>query len=88
MGCRMSLKIPFLYSHLDFFPEKLVAVSDEKGERVHHNIGTMEQRYEGRWDPAIMGDYCWFLKREGSSSHKEKMFFSILLLKEGFFNKI
>ena len=28
MGCRMSLKIDFLHSHLDFFPENLGAVSE------------------------------------------------------------
>jgi hypothetical protein len=29
MGCNMSLKVHFLDSHLDFFPENLGAVSDE-----------------------------------------------------------
>jgi len=38
----MSLKIYFLESHLDFFPENLGEVSDEHGERFHHNITTME----------------------------------------------
>ena len=32
MGCRMSLKIHFLHSHLNFFPPNLGAVSDEHGE--------------------------------------------------------
>ena len=32
MGCNMSLKIHFLESHLDFFPENLRKVSDEHGE--------------------------------------------------------
>lgn len=32
MGCRMSLKMHFLHSHLDFFPPNLGAVSDEHGE--------------------------------------------------------
>lgn len=68
----MSLKIHFLHSHLDFFPENLGAVSDEQGERFHQDIATMEQRYQGRWDPAMMGDYYWFLKREDSSYHKRK----------------
>ena len=31
----MSLKIHFLHSHLDFFPENLGDVSDEHGERFH-----------------------------------------------------
>jgi hypothetical protein len=29
MGCNMSLKVHFLDSHLDFFPENLGAFSDE-----------------------------------------------------------
>ncbi|UYV64671.1 uba52 [Cordylochernes scorpioides] len=29
LGCNMSLKIHFLHSHLDFFPDNLGAVSDE-----------------------------------------------------------
>ena len=35
MGCRMSLKIHFIHSNLNFFPQNLVAVSDEHGERLH-----------------------------------------------------
>ena len=35
MGCRISLKIHFLHSHLNFFPPNLRAVSDEYGERFH-----------------------------------------------------
>ena len=64
MGCRMSLKMHFLHSHLDFFPENLGAVSDEQGERFHQDIMTMEQRYQGRCDSNMMGDYCCFLYRE------------------------
>ncbi len=37
MGYRMSLKIHFLHSHLDFFPKNLGAVSNERGERFHQN---------------------------------------------------
>ena len=33
MGCRWSLKIHFLHSHLDFFPANLGAISDEQSER-------------------------------------------------------
>ena len=35
MGCNMILKIPFLESHMDFFPENLSKVIDEHGERFH-----------------------------------------------------
>ena len=47
LGCNMSLKIHFLQSHLDFFPENCGVVSDEHGERFHQDISSMEKRYEG-----------------------------------------
>jgi hypothetical protein len=34
-GCNMSLKVHFLHSHLDFFPENLGVMSDEHRERFH-----------------------------------------------------
>jgi hypothetical protein len=71
MGCRMSLKMHSLHSHLDFFPVNLGAVSDEHGERFHH-ISVMEHKYQGRFEPNKMGDYCWFLQRETTTSHKRK----------------
>ncbi|KAI6651868.1 Receptor-type tyrosine-protein phosphatase epsilon-like [Oopsacas minuta] len=46
MSFRMSLKLHFLHSHLDFFPENLGAVSDEQGERFHQDIQEMETRYQ------------------------------------------
>ena len=62
MGCRMSLKMHFLHSHLSFFPTNLGTVSDEHGERFHQEISTMEERYQGRFSPNMMGDYCCFFK--------------------------
>ena len=72
MGCRMSLKMHFLHSHLDFFPANLGAVSDEHGERFHQQISIMENRYQGNFNPNMMGDYCWFLQKETSSSFKDQ----------------
>ena len=37
MGCKMSLKVYFLHSHLPFFHENLGAVSNEHGERCHRD---------------------------------------------------
>jgi hypothetical protein len=34
----MSLKLHFLFSHLDQFPENQGAVSEEQGERFHRDI--------------------------------------------------
>lgn len=64
LGCKMSLKIHILDSHLDFCPENMGDVSDEHGERFHQDISGMEQRYQGKWSPAMLADYCWTLKRE------------------------
>ncbi|UYV74872.1 hypothetical protein LAZ67_12001574 [Cordylochernes scorpioides] len=48
LGCNMSLKIHFLQSHLDFFPDNLGAVSDEHGERFHQDLSSMEKRYQDK----------------------------------------
>ena len=58
MGCRMSLKIHFLHSHLNFFQANLGAISDEQGERFHQDIQAMEARYQGFWNEGMQADYC------------------------------
>ena len=62
LGARMSLKVHFLHSHLDFFPPNLSKVSDEQGERFHQDISVIEGRYQDRFDANIMGDFCWYLQ--------------------------
>ena len=47
LGCNMSVKIHFLSSDLEFFPENCGSVSDEHGERFHQDIAPMEGRYKG-----------------------------------------
>ena len=64
LGCNMSIKVHFLYNHLDKFPPNLGAVSDEQGERFHQDLTTMEKRYQGRWDKNMLADYCWSIKRD------------------------
>ena len=64
LNCNMSIKVHFLFSHLNEFPANLGAYSDEQGERFHQDIKTMETRYQGRWDINMMADYCWVLKRD------------------------
>jgi len=59
MGCNMSVKIHFLSSHLEFFPENCGSVIDEHGERFHQDIAAMEGRYKGKWSPSMRADYCW-----------------------------
>lgn len=72
LGCRMSLKIHYLHSHLDFFRSNLGDYSEEHGERFHQDMQRMEERYQGRWDEAMMGDYVWGLVRDDSSVHKRQ----------------
>lgn len=75
LGCLMSLKVHFLNSHLDYFPENLGDVSEEQGERFHQDIKLMEKRYQGRWDINMMGDYCWSLHREAQhATHRRKSY--------------
>jgi hypothetical protein len=64
MGCNMSLKLRFLDSHLDLFPENLGAVSDEHRERFHQDISNMVKQYQGKWSLSMLADYCWTLKRD------------------------
>ena len=62
LNINMSIKVHFLFNHLDTFPENLGAVSDEQGERFHQDIKVMETRYQGRWDAHMMADHCWNLR--------------------------
>ena len=45
LDARMSIKIHFLNSHLDYFPENCGDYSKEQGERFHRNIRMMEEQY-------------------------------------------
>lgn len=64
LGARMSVKMHFLSSHLDYFPENCGDFSEEQGERFHQDIRVMEERYQGRWNVNMLADYCWCLKRD------------------------
>ena len=44
LGCRMSIKLHFLDSHIYYFPENLGDYSEEQGERFHQDIYNMEKR--------------------------------------------
>jgi len=66
----MSLKVHFLFSHLDYFPDNLGDFSEEMGERFHQDIKIMETRYQGRWEVSMMADYCWMMDRDCSSEEE------------------
>jgi hypothetical protein len=65
MGVNMSLKIHFLHSHLDFFPENLGSTSDEQSERFHHDVNFFG-------DESMLGDYCWSVIRETAVENYKK----------------
>lgn len=71
-GCKMSLKVHFLNSHIDYFPENLGAYSEEQGERFHQDVRDIERRYQGRWDVTMLADYCWLLKRETEDGNRKR----------------
>jgi len=64
LGYNRSLKMHFIFSHLDFFPLNCGNVSDEHGERFRHDTSVMEHKYKGKWSAAMLGDYCWMMKRD------------------------
>ena len=75
LGCRMSIKVHYLHSHLNRFPENLGDLSEEQGERFHQDLRTMEDRYRGRWDTHMMADYCWSIQRDcPDAQHKKKSY--------------
>jgi hypothetical protein len=43
LGCNMSLKVHFLFSHLNLFLKNLGAVSEEQGERFDQDIKQMKR---------------------------------------------
>ena len=71
LGCQM-LKIHFLHSHSDFFPDNLRNVSDEHGERYHQDISEIETRHQGKPGDRMMGDYCWYLNRESDAPNRRR----------------
>ena len=67
LGARMTLKIHFLHSHLDFFPSNMGDVSDEHGEQFYQKIGEIKNRYQGNVNENMMADYCWFIQIESDT---------------------
>ena len=59
LGCRMSVKLHFLDSHLQYSPDNLGDYSEQQGKRFHQDISEMERRYQGRWNVAMLVDYYW-----------------------------
>ena len=43
LGVKISIKVHYLFCHLDRFSENLGDLRKEQGERFHHNIKVMEE---------------------------------------------
>ena len=81
LGCNMSIKVHYLHSHLECFPENLVDFCEEQGKRFHQDIKTLENRYQGKCDMHMMADYCWSLEKDCSKMYsrmaKRKKFLNV-----------
>ena len=65
LGCKMSIKVHCLFSHLDKFPDNLGAVSDEQEERFYQkDLMAVEERYQGGRIRHMLADYSWSTKRD------------------------
>lgn len=64
ISVNMSLKVHFMHSHLDLFPDNMGDVSDEHGERFHQDAAVIEQRFKGKSIASMLADYCWALMFE------------------------
>lgn len=42
-GCKLSLKVNFLHSYIDYFPENLGAFSEEQDEKFHQDVRDIER---------------------------------------------
>jgi hypothetical protein len=49
LGCKVSTKLPFLHSHIDYFPQNFSSISEEHGERFHQDIRGMKKAHQSGW---------------------------------------
>ncbi|GBN57740.1 hypothetical protein AVEN_255026-1 [Araneus ventricosus] len=72
-GCKMNLKVHFLHSHIDCFPENLGVYREKQGERFHQDVSDIERTYQGRWNINMLADYCWLLMRETEDGKRKRL---------------
>ena len=58
LGCKISIKVHFLFSNLDKFPGNLGVVREEQGGRFHQDLMAVKERYQVRWDRHMLAEYC------------------------------
>ena len=72
MGCRMSLKLHVLHSHINEFKDNMGDYSEEQGEKFHQDVKSFEGRYKGQYNKSMMGDYIWNLVRESELTYNRQ----------------
>lgn len=65
LNAKMNVRLHFLHSHLDKFPDDVGDVSDKQSERFHQDIKVTEEWHQGRWNKRIMADNCWNINYGG-----------------------
>ena len=72
MGCRISLKLHVLHSHIDESKSNMGDYSEEQGERFYQDVKSFEERYKGQYNESMMGDYIWNLVRESELTYNRQ----------------
>jgi len=70
----MSVKVHFLHSHVNYFPENLEAVIEEQGESFHQDIKTIE-KIPGMLEYQHVGKLLLELRKRllaGATAEKQK----------------
>jgi hypothetical protein len=65
---RNVLKGAFLRLSLRLLPRK-----SRGSERFHQDISTMKQRYQDKWSPSMLADYCCSLRRDVPQAQYNKI---------------
>ena len=54
------------------FHDDLGAAGDEQDERCDQDVRRIERRYQGKWDPAVRGNYCCFIRGTEETTFERK----------------
>lgn len=67
----MSLKVQFLYSHLEYFQQNLGKVSQKYGERLDEDIGAIEEKVPRKMVQCYDGHYILSLMRDDQAHNRK-----------------
>ena len=66
----MSVKLHFLWSHLDNFPKNCGDFSEKEGKLFHQDICIMGACCQGLWEVNFLVDYSWYLRRDAVAAER------------------